>query len=66
MPSHGSRDLEDEEGEDLDAEEEEAEEPRNSPQKTDVKVHPGSVGDDEMDFIEPNDLNLSCKTSPRR
>ncbi|PWA20387.1 hypothetical protein CCH79_00003679 [Gambusia affinis] len=66
MPSHGSRDLDDEEAEELDAEEEEAEEPRNSPQKTDVKVHPSSVGDDEMDFSEPSDLNLSCKTSPRR
>ncbi|XP_007573651.1 MDS1 and EVI1 complex locus protein EVI1 isoform X2 [Poecilia formosa] len=66
MPSHGSRDLEDEEVEDLDAEEEEAEEPRNSPPKTDVKVHPSSVGDDEMDFSEPSNLNLSCKTSPRR
>lgn len=66
MPSHGSHDLEDEEAEDLDAEEEEAEEPSNTPQKREVKVHPSSLGDDEMDFSEPNDLNLSCKTSPRR
>lgn len=66
MPSHGSHDLEDEEAEDLDAEEEEAEEPSNSPQKREVKVPPSSLGDDEMDFSEANDLNMSCKTSPRR
>ncbi|MEQ2264264.1 hypothetical protein XENORESO_016083, partial [Xenotaenia resolanae] len=66
MTSHGSRDLEDEEAEDLDAEEEEAEEPSNSPEKREVKVHPDSLGDDEMDFSEPSNLNFSCKTSPRR
>lgn len=66
MPSHEPRDLEDEEAEDLDAEEDEAEEPINTPEKRDVKVHPGSLGDDEMDFNESNELNLSSKTSPRR
>lgn len=70
MVSHGSRDLEDEEVEDLDADDEEAEEPTNNSEKREPKAHSNSLSDDiiqdEMDFSEPNDLNLSCQTSPRR
>ncbi|XP_029301430.1 histone-lysine N-methyltransferase MECOM isoform X7 [Cottoperca gobio] len=70
MASHGSRDLEDEEAEELGADEEEGEEPSNIPGKQEEEALPSSLGDDviqdEMDFSGPNDLNLSCKTSPRR
>lgn len=70
MASHGSRDLEDEEAEELGADEEEGEEPSNTPGKPEGEVLPSSLGDDimqeEMDFNGPNDLNLNCKTSPRR
>ncbi|XP_029964251.1 histone-lysine N-methyltransferase MECOM isoform X4 [Salarias fasciatus] len=68
--SHGSHELEDEEAEDLGADEEEVEEPSSVPDKPEGKALPDSLGDDimqeEMDFSEPNELNLSCKTSPRR
>ncbi|XP_035767541.1 histone-lysine N-methyltransferase MECOM isoform X10 [Neolamprologus brichardi] len=70
MGSHRSRDLEDEEAEELGADEEEGEEPSNTPEKSESKVLQSDLGDpiiqDEMDLSEPNDLNLSCKTSPRR
>ncbi|XP_075957048.1 histone-lysine N-methyltransferase MECOM isoform X1 [Anarhichas minor] len=70
MASHGSRDLEDEEAEELGADEEEGEEPSNTPVKQEDEVLPSSLSDDivqdEMDFSGPNDLNLNCKTSPRR
>uniref|UniRef100_A0A669C0P5 MDS1 and EVI1 complex locus n=1 Tax=Oreochromis niloticus TaxID=8128 RepID=A0A669C0P5_ORENI len=70
MASHRSRDLEDEEAEELGADEEEGEEPSNTPEKSESKVLQSDLGDpiiqDEMDLSEPNDLNLSCKTSPRR
>ncbi|TMS07305.1 MDS1 and EVI1 complex locus protein [Larimichthys crocea] len=69
MASRGSRDLEDEEAEELGADEEEVEEPSNTPGKPEGDVLPSSLSDDiqdEMDFNEPNDLNLTCKTSPRR
>lgn len=70
MAGRGSRDLEDEEAE-LGADDEEGEEPGNTPEKEEGKVLPSSLSDDmmtqdEMDFSEPNDLNLSCKTSPQR
>lgn len=68
MASHASQDLEDEEAEDLD--DEDTEEPSNGSEKREPKVHTSSLSDDimrdGMDFSEPNDLNLSCKTSPRR
>uniref|UniRef100_A0A8C6NU32 MDS1 and EVI1 complex locus n=1 Tax=Nothobranchius furzeri TaxID=105023 RepID=A0A8C6NU32_NOTFU len=68
MASHGLQDLEDEEVEDLEADDEEAEEP--SSEKRESNLHPSSLSDDiiqdEMDFSELSDLNLSCKTSPRR
>lgn len=70
MASHGSRDLEDEEVEDLGADEEEGEDPSNNPGKPEGEALPSSLSDDimqdEMDFSGPNDLNLNCKTSPRR
>lgn len=69
MASHGSRDLEDEEVEELGADEEEGEEPSNMPGKLEGETLPSNLSDDiqdEMDFSRPNDLNLNCKTSPRR
>lgn len=70
MASHRSHDLEDEEAEELGADEEEGEEPSNTPEKSESKVLQSDLSDpiiqDEMDLSEPNDLNLSCKTSPRR
>ncbi|KAM9318650.1 MDS1 and EVI1 complex locus protein EVI1-A [Pholidichthys leucotaenia] len=69
MASHSSRDLEDEEAEDLGADEEEGEEPSSTPEKTEGKTLASNLNDDnlqeDMDFSEPN-LNLSCKSSPRR
>lgn len=70
MASHRSHDLEDEEAEELGVDEEEGEEPSNTPEKSESKVLQSDLDDpiiqDEMDLSEPNDLNLSCKTSPRR
>ncbi|XP_033487477.1 MDS1 and EVI1 complex locus protein EVI1 isoform X7 [Epinephelus lanceolatus] len=70
MASRGSRDLEDEDAEELGADEEEGEEPSNTPGKQEDEALPSSLSDDiiqdEMDFSGPNDLNLNCKTSPRR
>lgn len=69
MASHGSRDLEDEEAEELGADEEEGEEPGNTSGNQEGEVLPSNLSDDiiqdEMDFTGPNDLNLNCKTSPR-
>ncbi|XP_028274711.1 MDS1 and EVI1 complex locus protein isoform X8 [Parambassis ranga] len=68
--SQGSHDLEDEEVEELGADEEEGEEPSNTPVKSEGMGLSSNLSDDviqdEMDYSEPNDLNLSCKTSPRR
>lgn len=69
MASHGSRDLEDEEAEELGADEEEGEEPGNTPGKPEGEALPSSLNDDiqdEMDLSGPKDLKLNCKTSPRR
>lgn len=70
MASHRSRDLEDEEAEELGADEEEGEEPGNTPEKSESKALQSNLSDaiiqDEMDLSEPNDLNLSCKASPKR
>lgn len=69
LASHGTRDLEDEEAEELGADEEEGEEPSNTPGKPEHEVLPRNLSDeimqDEIDFTGPNDLNLNCKTSPR-
>lgn len=68
IASHGSRDLEDEEVEELGADEEEGEEPSNTPGKPEGEMLPSNISimQDEMDFSGPNDLNLNSKTSPRR
>ncbi|XP_065816128.1 histone-lysine N-methyltransferase MECOM [Labrus bergylta] len=68
MASQGSRDLEDEEVEDLGADEDEGDETSHTPGKQEGEVHPSSndIIQDEMDFSEPNDINLNCKTSPKR
>ncbi|XP_040929370.1 histone-lysine N-methyltransferase MECOM isoform X5 [Betta splendens] len=68
--SRGTRALEDEEAEQLGADEDEAEDPSSTSGKPDGEELPGNLSDDiiqeEMDFTGPNDLNLNCKTSPRR
>lgn len=70
MASHGSRDMEDEEAEELGADEEEGEEPSNTPTKSEGEILRSNTGDDimhdERDFSGTNDLNLNCKISPRR
>lgn len=70
MSSRASHDLEDEEAEDLAADEEEGEEPKDPSVKPDSQSPRGNLSDDaaqeEMDFSQSNDLNLNCKTSPRR
>ncbi|KAM8904343.1 histone-lysine N-methyltransferase MECOM isoform 1-T1 [Spinachia spinachia] len=62
--SHGSRDLEDEEAEELGADGDEGVEPSNTSGKPEDKVLPGGLGEDivqdEMDF------GLNCKTSSLR
>lgn len=70
IASHGSADLEEEEGEELGADEEEGEEPSDTPGKPGDDALPSNLDDDviqdEMDFDGPNDVDLNCKTSPRR
>ncbi|XP_061575126.1 histone-lysine N-methyltransferase MECOM isoform X5 [Cololabis saira] len=70
MASHSSHDLEDDEAEDLGADEEEAEEQSESPEKREAKMLTSNLSDDilqeDMDFSEPNDLKTDCKTSPMR
>ncbi|KAM6933525.1 histone-lysine N-methyltransferase MECOM isoform 2-T2 [Xenentodon cancila] len=70
MAIHSSHDLEDDEAEDLGADEEEAEEPSESPEKREAKMLTSNLSDDilqeDMDFSEPNDLKTNCNTSPRR
>ncbi|XP_029536680.1 histone-lysine N-methyltransferase MECOM-like isoform X8 [Oncorhynchus nerka] len=73
MASHGSRDLEEGEGEELGAEEEEEEEGEQSDSaagKPRDEAPPSNLDDDiihnEIEFDGPSDLDLNCKTSPRR
>ncbi|KAM7399501.1 hypothetical protein PAMP_018768 [Pampus punctatissimus] len=68
IDNRGSHDLEDEEAEELGADEEEGEEPSNTPGKPEGEILPSNISimQDEMDFSGPNDLNLNCKSSPRR
>ncbi|XP_029536689.1 histone-lysine N-methyltransferase MECOM-like isoform X17 [Oncorhynchus nerka] len=72
MASHGSRDLEEGEGEELGAEEEEEEEGEQSDSaagKPRDEAPPSNLDDDiihnEIEFDGPSDLDLNCKTSPR-
>ncbi|XP_031651753.1 histone-lysine N-methyltransferase MECOM isoform X5 [Oncorhynchus kisutch] len=71
MASHGSRDLEEGEGEELGAEEEEEGEQSDSAAgKPRDEAPPSNLDDDiihnEIEFDGPSDLDLNCKTSPRR
>ncbi|CDQ73675.1 unnamed protein product [Oncorhynchus mykiss] len=69
VASHGSRDLE-EEGEEVGAEEEEGEQSNNADGKPRDEAHPGNLDGDilhnEIELDGPSDLELNCKTSPRR
>ncbi|KAG9348228.1 hypothetical protein JZ751_001963 [Albula glossodonta] len=68
MPNQ-SRDLEEEEGEELGVDEEEAEH-RDTLGKHGDEVLPGNLDNDiihdDIDFEGPDDLELNCKASPRR
>ncbi|XP_070982374.1 histone-lysine N-methyltransferase MECOM-like isoform X8 [Oncorhynchus clarkii lewisi] len=73
MASHGSHDLEEGEGEELGAEEEEEEEGEQSDSaagKPRDEAPPSNLDDDiihnKIEFDGPSDLDLNCKTSPRR
>ncbi|XP_061637364.1 histone-lysine N-methyltransferase MECOM isoform X3 [Phyllopteryx taeniolatus] len=69
MARHGSRDLEDEEAEELGADEE-GEEPSKTLNQPQEEMPASNMSDDviqdEMDFSRTNDLRQSCKISPRR
>ncbi|XP_071215062.1 histone-lysine N-methyltransferase MECOM-like isoform X13 [Salvelinus alpinus] len=69
MASHGSRDLEEGEGEELGAEEEEGEQSDSAAGKPRDEAPPSNLDDDiihnEIEFDGPSDLDLNCKTSPR-
>uniref|UniRef100_A0A8C7L4V7 MDS1 and EVI1 complex locus n=1 Tax=Oncorhynchus kisutch TaxID=8019 RepID=A0A8C7L4V7_ONCKI len=69
VASHGSRDLEGE-GEELGTEEEEGEQSNNADGKPRDEAHPGNLDGDtlhnEIELDGPSDLELNCKTSPRR
>ncbi|XP_029628706.1 histone-lysine N-methyltransferase MECOM isoform X19 [Salmo trutta] len=69
MASHGSRDLEEGEGEELGAEEEEGEQSDSAAGKPRDETPPSKLDDDiihnEIEFDGPSDLDLNCKTSPR-
>ncbi|XP_042153201.1 histone-lysine N-methyltransferase MECOM isoform X10 [Oncorhynchus tshawytscha] len=72
MASQGSRDLEEGEGEELGAEEEEeeGEQSDSAAGKPRDEAPPSNLDDDiihnEIEFDGPSDLDLNCKTSPRR
>ncbi|XP_045580430.1 histone-lysine N-methyltransferase MECOM isoform X15 [Salmo salar] len=72
MASHGSRDLDEGEGEgeELGAEEEEGEQSDSAAGKPRDEAPPSNLDDDiihnEIEFDGPSDLDLNCKTSPRR
>lgn len=69
LPGQGSRDLDEEEGEELGAEEEEAEH-SDSVRKPSEDGVPSSLDhdiiNDDMDFEGPDDLEMNSKSSPRR
>ncbi|XP_041733664.1 histone-lysine N-methyltransferase MECOM isoform X16 [Coregonus clupeaformis] len=68
--SHGSLDLEEGEGEELGAKEEEGEQRDSAAGKPRDEAPPSNLDDDiihnEIEFDGPSDLELNCKTSPRR
>ncbi|CAB1347762.1 unnamed protein product [Coregonus sp. 'balchen'] len=67
--SHGSLDLEEGEGEELGAKEEEGEQRDSAAGKPRDEAPPSNLDDDiihnEIEFDGPSDLELNCKTSPR-
>ncbi|XP_029111454.1 histone-lysine N-methyltransferase MECOM isoform X1 [Scleropages formosus] len=69
LPSQGSHDLEEEEGEELGVNEEEGQH-NDSVGKSRDEPLPGNMDDDiihsEAEFEEANDSNLNCKGFPRR
>lgn len=69
LPGPGSRDLDEEEGEELGAEEEEAERSESARKPSDEGVtsnlDPDIINDD-MDFEGADDLELNSKSSPQR
>lgn len=69
LPGQGSRDLDEEEGEELGAEEEEAEH-SDSARKPSEDGVPSSLDhdivNDDIDFEGPDDLEMNSKSSPRR
>ncbi len=68
LPGQGSRDLDEEEGEELGAEEEEAEH-SDSARKPSEDGMPNSLDhdiNDDIDFEGPDDLEMKSKSSPHR
>ncbi|KAL0174826.1 hypothetical protein M9458_030794, partial [Cirrhinus mrigala] len=68
LPGQGSRDLDEEEGEELGAEEEEVEH-SDSARKPSEDGVPSSLDhdiNDDIDFEGPDDLEMNSKSSPRR
>ena len=66
LSSRTSHDLEDEEAEELCAEEDEGEESEKPSGKPDSQSPRQNLSDDAAQEEMENDLNLNCKTSPRR
>ncbi|XP_030632491.1 histone-lysine N-methyltransferase MECOM [Chanos chanos] len=69
LPSQGSHDLEEDEGEELGGEEEDGEQ-CDAAGKPGDEAPPGDLNDEvaheDVDFGRPNDLELNCKSSPQR
>uniref|UniRef100_A0A4W4FGV9 C2H2-type domain-containing protein n=1 Tax=Electrophorus electricus TaxID=8005 RepID=A0A4W4FGV9_ELEEL len=68
VTNQGSHDIEEEEGEEHGAEEEEAEH-SDAVGKLGIKAPPNNLGDgitDDLDFDGPNHLDMNCKSSPQR
>ncbi|XP_051535681.1 histone-lysine N-methyltransferase MECOM-like isoform X13 [Myxocyprinus asiaticus] len=69
LPGQGSRDLDEEEGEELEGEEEEAEHGDSVRKPSDEGVTSNLDHDiihDDIDFEGPDDLEMNSKSSPRR
>ncbi|XP_055053045.2 MDS1 and EVI1 complex locus protein EVI1-A isoform X4 [Misgurnus anguillicaudatus] len=65
LPGPGSREMDEEEGEELGGEEEEGER-HDGPRKPTDEGVPNDIINDDMDFEGPDDLELNSKSSPRR
>ncbi|XP_051965968.1 MDS1 and EVI1 complex locus protein EVI1-A-like isoform X12 [Xyrauchen texanus] len=69
LPGQGSRDLDEEEGEELEGEEEEAEHGDSVRKPSDEGVTSNldhDIINDDIDFEGPDDLEMNSKSSPRR